>query len=62
MRPFWRRRPRYRIVIVGLESGNRSPIDFLVFKHESDAQLWCDHAHEREELPDGLIRWTYEEI
>ncbi len=60
MKPFWRRRPRYQVVIVGMESGNRTPISFLVFKKESDAIAWCDAANEREDL--GLTRWQYEEI
>lgn len=51
---------RYRIVILGLESGSRHPLPHLTFRHWRDAQQWCrsmNTAH-----PSDMTTYTYERI
>ncbi|MET1006583.1 MAG: hypothetical protein ABWX96_13625 [Propionibacteriaceae bacterium] len=62
--PFgWLRWHRYRAVIVGTESGNRSPVDFVRFRYERDAALWCVTMTNVQRMHGtGLTFWHYEEI
>lgn len=60
MWPF--RKMRYRAVIVGNESGNRSPLEFMRWHTEEDAKRWCALANQHDKMRDPLTTWEYEEI
>jgi hypothetical protein len=60
-RPRWY---RYQVVIVGQESGNRTALPWLRFRHAVDADRWCDRmniAH-GDHGPWPLTKYVYEEI
>lgn len=57
-------RARYRAVIVGRESGNRLPLDFVRFRTPEKATVWCllmNDAHIRHRTSD-LTYYDYERI
>lgn len=58
-----RYRYRYRAVIIGTESGNRTPIDFVRFRTERQAVMWCVNMTNMEREADNpLTHWHYEVI
>lgn len=55
----WPRRAHYQAVIIGRESGHRSPIDFVTFRDAGEAIAWCTMMNARRDPdPMGLIGWT----
>lgn len=63
----WGRWPlpyRYRVVIVGRESGNRIPLDFVVFRNVQHAMLWCIVMNNKDREAGGgdLTYYDWEKI
>ncbi len=56
------RRPRYRAVVDGLESGNRTRLDFVTFRTRKAAQRWVDDMNARHVGPQPLARYEVEEL
>lgn len=60
----WLRWYRYEAVIHGLESGDTTPLSFVRFKTEKEADLWTqemNQLHNRND-PNPLTLWDYREI
>jgi hypothetical protein len=62
----WGRWPlpyRYQVVIVGRESGNRSPLSFVQFRSLQAAMAWCIAQNERANSTGGnLTYYEWEKI
>lgn len=43
----WRHRPRWLVVIVGLESGNVTELPFMAFTDEEKARAWAEKMNAR---------------
>ncbi len=55
-----RRRDRFRAVMVGCESGNRTPMDFATFDTRTKAQAFCDKLNAVDE--NRLTFFTWEKV
>lgn len=55
---------RFTVVIVGRESGNRSPLPFVRFRHLHEAEDWCNQMNESHTGygPDGSTYFEAVEI
>lgn len=58
----WPRWYRWRIVIIGLESGNRTPLPFVRFRDEYQAQTWVARMNQAHSALSGLTEYGYEPI
>lgn len=61
----WLRWYRYEAVIHGMESGDTSPVPFVRFRTEKEADLWTQKMNElqnRIDRDDPLTLWDYREI
>lgn len=54
----------YRAVIVGRESGNRTPLTFVTFRRLQDAMTWCLRMNDRHNSDgtSGLSYYDWERI
>jgi hypothetical protein len=62
---WFRKRPNYRIVIRGLESGNVTLLPWLTFTTEDEAKVWVERMNEKKSQWDPvppLTRFDYEEF
>lgn len=58
------RKPRYRAVLIGLESGHKHSMESLFsFRTMHEAIIWAAEMNEKDRYSDlGLTKWAVEEI